>query len=120
MFDLLQSRKFWLALVSLLVVVVLAFSPGFVLDQEAFVGLILIVVAYMVSLALDPGDPAAKWASLLKSRKFYAALVGILMMVMDGFGWKLPADVNPDALIGFAVLIGGYIASVALENKPIL
>jgi hypothetical protein len=60
---LLVSRKFWVALVALAVIVVGAFVPDYALDEQALVGL------------------------------------------------------TPDQLTGFAVVIGGYIAGVAIEGK---
>ena len=53
--NLFTSRKFWALVIGLVVLVVAQFVPGFKLDENAAVGLAVIVAAYIVGVAVDPG-----------------------------------------------------------------
>lgn len=114
---LLTSRKFWIALLALAVVILSVFIPGFELDAEEAAGFAIVAVAYLVGVAVDPGGGG--WRGVLQSRKFWAAVLGFLLVWLNAFHVVLPFDLQPDQLISVAVVIGGYIAGVALE-KPIL
>lgn len=113
--SLLTSRKFWLATLALVVIVVSAAVPGFELDQEAGAGFLVIAVSYLVGVAVDPGPGG--WRGVLLSRKFWAAVLGFAVMILSAFHIKLPFGLTEDILVEIAVLIGGYIAGVALEGK---
>lgn len=117
MSDLLQSRKFWLAVIALLVIMLQVFMPNFQLNAEELAGLCIVVAAYMIGVAVDPGAPTAKVSGLLKSRKFWGAVIGIVVIVLAGFGKSLPFDFSADQLISICVVLGGYISGVALEGK---
>ena len=112
---LITSRKFWFAALALLVVVIQAFAPAFEMDQENAAAMLVVVVSYLVGVSIDPGPGG--WRGVLRSRKFWSAAVGLLIIFMDGFNLALPFDLTADQLIALAVTLGGYIASVALE-KP--
>ena len=118
MFDLFTSRKFWVALIALVVIVMQVFVPSFQLNGEELAGLCIVVAAYLIGVAVDPGDPTvSKWSGLLKSRKFWGAVVGIVVIVLSGFGKVLPFDFSADQLISVCVVLGGYISGVAFEGK---
>lgn len=117
MSNLLVSRKFWIALIAVVVVVVQAFFPTFDLDQETAAGLAIIVVSYLIGAVVDPGPGG--WRGWIASRKFWAAVIGIGVMLLDAFNLALPFDLSPDQLVAMAVMIGGYISATALE-KPLL
>ena len=113
----LTSRKFWAALVALVVVVLagLQVSPeklGF--DQDALSGLLVIVGSYIVGVSLDPGTG---WRSMFSSRKFWAALVGAVTMFVSWEGW-LP--IPSDTVVQIAVIIGSYIFGVAIEKPAVV
>jgi hypothetical protein len=112
---LLISRKFWTSMLLLLVVVVSVFIPGFNLDTEQAAGLLVIAVSYIIGVAVDPGP--GDWRGVLQSRKFWAAIVGFTVMILDGFGILLPLELTPEQLITIAVTIGALISGVALQ-KP--
>lgn len=115
---LLKSRKFWLLVVALVVLIVgNVFYEGFALDGEAATGFLVILATYMVGLVIDPGEPRAKWVKLLKSRKFYAAGIGLVVMVMASFDMVLPFGVSEDQLLEIAVAFGSYIAAVAMQAR---
>ena len=109
------SRKFWMTVLALLVIIISAFVPSFSIDQERGAGLAVIVVSYVIGVAVDPGPGG--WAGVLKSRKFWAAAVGLVIIFLDGFGVKLPFGITEAQLADIAVVLGAYITGVALEGK---
>lgn len=52
---LLKSRKFWAALVGLVVLVVKEFSPDFPIDAEQLAGMVYLLAAYILGVALEDG-----------------------------------------------------------------
>ncbi len=171
--NLLKSRVFWLTLLSLIVIVVAAYMPGFNLDIEHTAGLAVIVSVFMVSYTLSPGDqlkpmllsrkfwatllgiiyifldafhllpiqldvaqmaglivilaayifmvamdPGNGWRGLLVSRKFWLALMGLVMVFLDAYHVVLPAGFTSDQIVSIAVLLGGVIAAVGLQQPP--
>lgn len=113
---LLISRKFWAAVLMVIVVILNAAIPSFELDTEHVAGLAVVIVSYLVGVAVDPGP--GDWRGVIKSRKFWAAAVGFVILFLDGFGIGLPLGLNAEQLVLIAVTIGGYIAGVALEGPP--
>jgi hypothetical protein len=113
--DLLTSRKFWALVIGLLVMLVGLFYPLFQLDQEQTIGLVIIVASYIMGVAVDPGPGG--WRGVVSSRKFWAAVVGLVLVFASAFGVKFPSEVTPDLLIFLCVTIGTYISGVALEGK---
>ncbi|MHB0922643.1 MAG: hypothetical protein ACYC3H_01590 [Bellilinea sp.] len=109
------SRKFWMTMLALIAVVISTFVPSFSLDQERGAGLVVIVAAYVLGVAVDPGPGG--WSGVFKSRKFWAALVGLVVIFLDGFGVKLPFGLTEAHLAEIATALGIFIAGVALEGK---
>ncbi len=56
----------------------------------------------------------SKWMQLLRSRKFWAALVGLGMVVLRVFRPDFP--LTDEQLTGLVVVIVGYILGVAVED----
>ena len=52
---LLSSRKFWAALMGLIVMVIKAWKPDFPLDGEPLAGIFSVLVAYILGTALEDG-----------------------------------------------------------------
>ena len=119
--ELIKSRRIWVLLVSLAVLLVQVWVPSFKLNEGGFVNMALVVVPMMVGLAVDPGSPVDKWKLFLtKSRKFGTALIGMIVLVLHGFGLIIPLGITPEILTMFFVAIAGLISSFALEKKPVL
>ena len=114
--DLLTSRKLWAVLMMLAIVIISAFTPSFNLDGEAAAGFAVIIVAYIVGVAIDPGPNAGTWRGVLQSRKFWAAVVGLIVLFLNGFQVARPFGLSPEQLIAFAVVIGTYISGVGIEG----
>ncbi|MDI6769754.1 MAG: hypothetical protein QMD04_08765 [Anaerolineales bacterium] len=100
---------------SLVVVVVAAAVPGFELDSEAGAGLAVVAASYIIGVAVDPGPGG--WRGVIQSRKFYAAVVGFVVMFLQGFGLGLPFGLTEAQLVEIAIVFGAYIAGVSLEGK---
>ena len=119
--DLLVSRKFWALVLGLIVLIVGVAYPGFQLDEEQTIGLVIIVMTYILGVAVDPGPGG--WRGVLQSRKFWAAMVGLLVIFTKAFGLSLPNEITPELLVWVCVTIGTYITGVAWEmdaaNIPI-
>lgn len=112
---LLTSRKFWALVIGLAVLLLGQVFPAFALDEEAAVGLVIVVVSYIVGVAVDPGPGG--WAGVVQSRKFWTAAVGLVVLVLNGFGIGLPDALPQETIIWLCITIGAYISGVALEYK---
>lgn len=113
--ELLVSRKFWAAVVGVVAVLIGAFVPDASLDVEHAVPLLIVLASYMLGVAIDPGPGG--WRGVVMSRKFWTAAFGLGVIFMDAFHLALPAGITSDQLALFAVLVGSYIGSLAVE-KP--
>lgn len=109
------SRKFWMSVLALVAIVISAFVPEFSIDQERGAAMAVIVVTYVLGVAVDPGPGG--WAGVFKSRKFWAAAIGLVVLFLNGFGVKLPFGLTEDVLVEMSVVFGTYITGVALEGK---
>jgi len=115
-----QSRKFWAAIFMLAAVLVSVFLPAagekFEARVEDLAAGALVIVSFMVGVAVDPGGG---WNGLLRSRKFWGAIIGFVVIALDVFGKSLPFDMNPEQVITACVTISGYILAVAFERKTL-
>jgi len=59
-------------------------------------------------------DEMAKWKLLLGSRKFWAAFVGLLFMVIQNFDPNF--NVPETETVAFVSMLAAYILGVALED----
>jgi uncharacterized membrane protein len=116
--DLLTSRRFWVALFGVVFLMIVQKIPNFQFDAEIAAGYVVIFVSYLLGLGADPGENAGTWDGVIKSRKFWAAVVGFVVMTLNSFGVLLPLGITQDQLVGLMLVIGGYIASVAIKQPP--
>ena len=113
----LTSRKFWTSILMILVVIASTFIPGFDLDIEAAAGFAIIAVTYIIGVAVDPGPGG--WRGWIQSRKFWAAVFGFLVLILNSFGVQLPFGLTSETLVLFSATIGALIAGIALEKRRV-
>lgn len=51
--QLLRSRKFWAALLGLILIVVKAFEPSFPLEEDALTNIVYLLVAYILGTGIE-------------------------------------------------------------------
>jgi hypothetical protein len=56
-----------------------------------------------------------KWRELLRSRKFWAALVALAVIIARAFRAELP--ISESELTGIVVVLASYIVGTGLENR---
>jgi len=110
---LLTSRAFWAALIGLVLVCVTAFVPSFDLDTETAVGFGVIIASYILGVTIDPGPGG--WRGVLLSRKFWSAFVGMVFLVLDGFGILFPFEMSADQVVLVILSVTALIAGPAVE-----
>lgn len=114
--DFFTSRKFWAAVVGIVLVVVGQIWPALQLDGDAITGALVILSAYMLGTAVDPGPGG--WRGILQSRKFWAAAIGIVFMVLRATG--INTIITEDQILEIVLLICGYITAVAIERPKVV
>ena len=114
--NLLTSREFWVSILGLILVIGGQFLPGFKMDVGAAASLLIVVMSYLYGITVDPGPGG--WKGVIQSRKFYAALVGFVLVVLDGFQIILPAGLTSEMLITLSVLVGSFIVTVSKQPFP--
>jgi hypothetical protein len=112
--DLLVSRRFWAAFIAVAVILVAVFVPSFEMDNEEAAGLVIVISSYIIGVTVDPGPGG--WRGIFMSRKFWAAVVGLVVLVLRGFQIGLPFDLTPDQLTSLMVVIGTFIAGSAIDK----
>ena len=118
MYKILSQQTFWISFLSILVIIVAAFLPGFTLDIPTLVGFVLVTVALLYKVSTDADlDPVGKWARLLKSPEFVAAVVGIILTTLNGFGIRPELGVTPEQLVSLLVVLAGYIFGESYRAK---
>lgn len=58
--QLLGSRKFWAALIGLILIVIKAFAPDFPISDDQIVNVVYMLVAYILGVAIEDGLTAKK------------------------------------------------------------
>lgn len=110
------SRRFWVSVFVLLAMLIMPYVPGFKLDAVNAAGFLVIVIAYLIGITKDPGPGG--WAGVLQSRKFWAALIGFIFLILNGFGVLLPSGLGQDQILVIVVTLAGYISAVAFGVEP--
>ena len=62
-----------------------------------------------------PVSAPSKWMLLLTSRKFWAALIGLAMIITKAFRPDFP--ITEDQITGIVVVLVGYILGTAVEDS---
>jgi hypothetical protein len=88
----LSTRIFWAALVGVLMVVAKAAVPAFQLDSEALTQVLFVIGAYIFGESIEGNAPGGGWSAALRSRKFWASIVGAGMVVLHAYFPRLALD----------------------------
>lgn len=111
---LLSDSRFYAALLGLVLVIVQAFVPGFQMDIAGAAGLAAIIAAYILGVTVDPG--MSGWKGVLQSRRFWASLFGLGLVVLRIFRPDIAIDV--EELAGMIVVVVLYILGVTVDPGP--
>lgn len=109
------SRKFWAAVIGFLVLILNAFHvfPE-TLDVVKVSEFVAIISIYIFCVAIDPGQG---WRKLFVSRKFWAAVVGLGLVMLQAFQIALPAGITDESILGLVVLIMGAIGNFGAQGS---
>lgn len=113
---LLTSREFWTAVLTIFVLIMGQVFPSFHLDVAAASALVVLAVSYMVGVVVDPGPGG--WVGTLKSRKFWAAAIGFILIILNGFGIVLPDGLTVESIVTIVVTLAGLIVSIFVSPPP--
>lgn len=117
--QLLQSRPFWAALIGLIFLVVKALDPGFPLNQEQAANVVYLLAVYILAEAVEGGawgriHLGERLGGVLKSRKFWAALVGLGFVVVQGIDPAFPLDQAETTNLVYLVM--AYILGTGIKD----
>lgn len=109
--DILKSPVFWVAVVTIFVMCLGVFIPGYTLDIEHTAGLAAVAAALIISYAIDPSGGIG---TLLLSRKFLFSALGFVVLILDSFH-VFPNPLDLAALVTWVILISAYVLMVAKD-----
>ena len=114
--ELLKSRKFWAAVIGLLVVIITAILPGFPEIEQPLTDVALLVSAYILGTAVEGRALSAGNAlsGVLRSRKFWAALAGVVVILLRA---ALPGfPLEDEQLTAIIITLSAYIFGTGAED----
>jgi uncharacterized membrane protein len=109
----LKSRKLWAAIIAIGLVIAQQYGKTF--DGDQVTGMIVILASYIVGAALDPGKGENKFLETLASKKFWVAVVGLIVIGANTFGLQLP--ISGDAMLEVSGVIGTLIVAMGYADK---
>lgn len=114
----LLSRKFWAAVIAVIMAVVVSFVPNPPDVSKSLTEIAFIAGSYILGTAVEPGAPAGqKLAALLKSRKFWAALAGLIVILYHTYVPDSP--ITDDQITTIILTLSAYIAGTGLKGYVI-
>ena len=113
---LLISRKFWAAVVGLVLIVMTAFLPNLPDVQNPLVELASLVSAYILGSAMETNKrPAGQiLAGLVRSRKFWATLAGLLVVLVRAIDPNFP--LGDDQIMAIILTLSAYTFGTGLQD----
>jgi len=114
--DLLKNRLFWAALTGLAFVLLRAALPGFPLDQDQVAEVLFVLASFIAAEAVENagGRPKLDVSAVLRSRKFWAALVGIAFVLLRAVWPNFPLD--EAAVEQLVWLVMAYVLGVGVSD----
>jgi uncharacterized membrane protein YdjX (TVP38/TMEM64 family) len=111
------SRKFWAAAVSLVLICLGAFIPRLPDLSQPVTDLAVLISAYICGTAIEGKNPVPvedALHSLIRSRKFWASLVGLAILLLRALVPDFPI---PDEQISAIILtLSAYIFGTGLQD----
>lgn len=118
--SMLTDKAFWAALFGIAIILMQIFIPSFTLDTVKLIALCIALVPYILGVAFDPGDPASKLVGLIRSRKFWETLIGIVVVILAGFNLVLPFGLTDIHVVGICLALASLVTGQAIEGAPVI
>ncbi len=118
--ELLKSRLFWAALTGLAFVILRAALPGFPLDEGQVTEVLFVLASFIAAEAVENagGRPRLDVRAVLRSRKFWAALVAIAFVLVRAVWPNFPLD---EAAVEQLVWVAAaYVLGVGVSDTGLL
>lgn len=114
--ELLQSRKFWAAVIGLILIGITAVLPGFPGIEQQLTDVAVLVCAYILGTAAEGKRvPAGEALSgLIRSRKFWAAMAGVVVIVLRAAVPAFPLD--DEQLTAVILTLSAYIFGTGAQD----
>lgn len=111
------SRKFWAALIGLILIVLTAFLPGLPDLSTPLVELAGLLSAYMIGSALEANPlPAGQvLRGMLKSRKFWATTAGLLVVIVRAVCPSFP--ITDEQISALVLTLSAYTFGTGLQDS---
>jgi hypothetical protein len=113
------SRKFWAALIGLMLIGITAFLPTLPDVNAPLVELASLVSAYILGTAFEanPRPVGEILTGLVKSRKFWATLAGLLVVLVRCFRPDFP--LGDDQIVAIVLTLSAYTFGTGLQDSLI-
>lgn len=113
---LLLSRKFWAALIGLVLIILTSFFPDLPDLNAPLVELTSLVSAFILGNALEPNQHPTGQAiqNLVHSRKFWATLIGLLLIIIRTIWPALP--LSDDQISAMVLTLVAFIVGTGLQD----
>jgi len=114
--QLLRARPFWAALVGLLFLALQAAWPGFPLQAEQVSQACAVLAAYILGESVEGRRPNLdNLAALLRSRKFWAALAALLVVLLQNADPSFP--LSAEQVTDLLALVAAYVIGTGLSDR---
>jgi hypothetical protein len=112
----LTSRKFWAALIGLTLIVLAGFFPGLPDLKSPLVELAGLLSAYILGSAIEarPRPAGEILTGLVHSRKFWATLAGLLVVLVRALRPDFP--ISDDQLTALVLTLAAYTFGTGLQD----
>jgi hypothetical protein len=113
---LLLSRNFWAAVIGLGLIVLTAFVPNLPDLQRPLVELAGLVSAYILGSAMEakPQPVEQVLSGLVRSRKFWATLVGLVVILIRAVDPNFP--LSDDQISAIVLTLSAYTFGTGLQD----
>ncbi len=105
------DKTFWVTFITLIGLVIAAANPEISLDPETWAAPIIVIVGYVLGVTIDPGS-----GPFFLSRKFWAAVVGLVFTALETFHIVLPFTIPAEMLVSMAVAVASWMVGIAIKD----